>query len=227
MYQSRAKQGGVCILTHGAVVKRCNYEGCTRQAQKGGVCVTHGAVVNRCYHEGCTKYAVKGGVCITHGAIKLRKRCSHKGCSKHIVSGGVCITHDAVIKCCSHNKPKRVRVGVCITHGASQVRKRCRHKGCTQFVQKSGLCRKHYRLSLVSAQDQDVEDRNYSMTTGRVGVTASAAPQPALIPRPPSFLVGGGPPESVTVSIIIDKNDDFQLWCHTSVCSLIVIQLSS
>jgi hypothetical protein len=64
MYQSRAKQGGVCILTHGAVVKRCNYEGCTRQAQKGGVCVTHGAVENRCYHEGCTKYAVKGGVCL-------------------------------------------------------------------------------------------------------------------------------------------------------------------
>jgi hypothetical protein len=73
-------------------------------------------------------------------------------------------------------------------------------------------------LSLVSAQDQDVEDGNNSMTTGRGGVTASAAPQPALIPRPPSFLVRG-PPESVTVSIIIDNSGDFQLCCHTSASS--------
>lgn len=35
---------------------------------KGGVCVNHGAKLKRCSHEGCTKQVVKGGVCWTHGA---------------------------------------------------------------------------------------------------------------------------------------------------------------
>jgi hypothetical protein len=36
-----------------------------------------------------------------------------------------------------------------------------------------------------------------------------------LVPQLPPFLVG--PPESVTVSIIVENNDDFRQYCPTSV----------
>jgi hypothetical protein len=69
-------------------------------------------------------------------------------------------------------------------------------------------------MSLVAAQDQDVEEGYVSTTTGGGGVLGTA-PQPALPPQPPPFHVG--PPESVTVSIIIENNDEFQRYCPTSV----------
>jgi hypothetical protein len=70
-------------------------------------------------------------------------------------------------------------------------------------------------MSLVAAPDQDVEEGYVSTTTGREGVLG-AAPQPALAPQPPSFPVEG-PPESVTVSIIVENNDNFRGYCPTSV----------
>jgi hypothetical protein len=71
-------------------------------------------------------------------------------------------------------------------------------------------------MSLVAAPDQDVEEGYVSTTTGGGGVPASAAPQPALASHLPSFLVGD-PPESVTVSIIVENNDNFPRYCPTSV----------
>ena len=62
-------------------------------------------------------------------------------------------------------------------------------------------------MSLVSAQVQDKEEGCESTTTGGGGVLG-AAPQPALASHLPSFSVGG-PPESVTVSIIVENNDNF------------------
>jgi hypothetical protein len=70
-------------------------------------------------------------------------------------------------------------------------------------------------MSLVVAQDQDVEEGFESTTTGGGGVLG-AAPQPALIPQLPSFPVGG-PPESVTVSIIVENNENFRQYYPTSV----------
>jgi hypothetical protein len=151
---------------------------------------THGAVVKRCSHDGCTNQAKQGGVCITHGSVV--KRCSHKGCTKQAQKGGVCWIH-----------------------GASKLRKRCRHEGCTKCVQKGGLCTQHYRMSLVAAQDQVMEE-GYEVTTTGGGGFLVAAPQPALASHLPSFLVGD-PPESVTVSIIVENNDNFPRYCPTSV----------
>ena len=71
-------------------------------------------------------------------------------------------------------------------------------------------------MSLVSAQVQDVEEGYESTTTGGGGALDSAAPQPALVPQLPPFIVGG-PPESVTVSIIVENNDNFRQYCPTSV----------
>jgi hypothetical protein len=51
------------------------------------------------------------------------------------------------------------------------------------------------------------------MTTGVEGGALGAAPQPALVPQLPPFHVG--PPESVTVSIILDDIDDARRCCHT------------
>jgi hypothetical protein len=69
-------------------------------------------------------------------------------------------------------------------------------------------------MSLVAAPDQDVEEGYESTTTGGGGFLV-VAPQPALAPQPPSFPVG--PPESVTVSIIVENDDNFRQYCHTSV----------
>jgi hypothetical protein len=70
--------------------KRCSFEGCTKQAQKGGVCVTHGAMVKRCRFEGCTYQAVKGGVCVTHGAKRHVYICTFVGgCTNQAQKGGV------------------------------------------------------------------------------------------------------------------------------------------
>jgi hypothetical protein len=47
------------------------------------VCIKHGAQVKRCSSEGCTKYAKKGGVCMKHGATA--KRCSSEGCTNQVL----------------------------------------------------------------------------------------------------------------------------------------------
>lgn len=100
--------------------------------------------------------------------------------------------------------PQVQQGGACINHGA--MVKRCSHEGCTKYIKKGGLCTQHYRMSLVTAQDPDVEVGYEATTTGGGGIL-NAAPHPAVVPQLPPFLVG--PPESVTVSIIIDNNDEF------------------
>eukprot|EP00984_Skeletonema_dohrnii_P000271 scaffold86_cov98-Skeletonema_dohrnii-CCMP3373.AAC.8 len=78
-------------------VKRCNIEGCNRQAKQGGVCVKHGAKCgsSKCSHENCPKYAQRGGVCIEHGAVFVRKRCSVEGCENGVKKRGLCRRHGA------------------------------------------------------------------------------------------------------------------------------------
>jgi hypothetical protein len=117
--------------------KRCNHEGCTNQAVRGGVCVTHGAkrYVYICSFEECTNQALKGGVCITHGATK--KRCSFEGCTNKVVKGGVCITHGAKKKQCIFegcNKNARGKEGLCITHGANVPTKQLREESVSHMV---------------------------------------------------------------------------------------------
>ena len=68
-------------------------------------------------------------------------------------------------------------------------------------------------MSIVLAQVQDVEEGYEVTTTGGGGALASAAPQPALVPQLRPFLVRD-PPESVTVSIIIDNNDGASSKCR-------------
>lgn len=51
----------------------------------------HGAMKKRCSFEGCAKYIVKEEACIMHGATK--KRCSVVGCTNQVQNGGVCVTH--------------------------------------------------------------------------------------------------------------------------------------
>jgi hypothetical protein len=71
-------------------------------------------------------------------------------------------------------------------------------------------------MSLVAAPDQDVEEGYEATSTGGGGALDFAAPQPALVPQLRPFLVRG-PPESVTVSIIVENNDNFRRYCPTSV----------
>ena len=88
------------------------------------------------------------------------------------------------------NTNQAAKGGVCVTHGA--VVKRCSHEGCTYLAVKGGVCTQHYRMSLVDAQDQDVEEGCEATTTVGGGIL-NAAPQPALAPpQPPSFAVLGG-----------------------------------
>ena len=57
------------VLTMVQNKNAADFEGCTNQVVKGGgVCITHGAEMKRCCFEGCTKFAQKGGVCRSHGA---------------------------------------------------------------------------------------------------------------------------------------------------------------
>ena len=67
-------------------------------AQKGGVCGRHGAIARRCKYEGCNKQVQNGGLCIRHGAKKKRYECSYDGCTNQVVKGGVCISHGATRK---------------------------------------------------------------------------------------------------------------------------------
>jgi hypothetical protein len=123
--------------------RKCNAEGCTNRAVKGGVCVTHGAMIKRCSFDGCTNKSKTGGVCITHGSKK--KRCSFEGCTNQAINGGVCITHGATVKRCSFEgcANQAQKKGVCVTHGAKKTRKVCTHTGCTAYAQKGGMCRRH------------------------------------------------------------------------------------
>mmetsp|Transcript_431 Transcript_431/g.989 ORF Transcript_431/g.989 Transcript_431/m.989 type:complete len:142 (-) Transcript_431:701-1126(-) len=55
---------------------------CSNQV-KNRVCVRHGAKIKRCCSEGCTKRAQQGGVCITHDGAK-HKLCSSVGCTNRV-----------------------------------------------------------------------------------------------------------------------------------------------
>ena len=68
-----------------------------------------------------------------------------------------------------------------------------------QIVEKSWLCSRHGRGI-------------YESTTTGGGGVLGAAPQPSHLPTFPV----GGPPESVTLSIILDDNDDAGWCCLTS-----------
>ena len=69
------KKGRVCA-SHGAKVKRCSHEGCTKQSQNGGVCVRQGALVKRCSHEGCTNIIQKGEKFVSG----MARRCPSRAC---------------------------------------------------------------------------------------------------------------------------------------------------
>ena len=104
---------GVCV-THGAMVKQCSHENCSKNAQQGGVCVTHGAVVKQCSRPDCSNIVVQGRVCITHGArVKAKQNCSLKGCSRQSRVGGVCYHHHKkqivlTINSITHCKPNSI-----------------------------------------------------------------------------------------------------------------------
>eukprot|EP00986_Skeletonema_menzelii_P004450 scaffold1518_cov113-Skeletonema_menzelii.AAC.2 len=137
-------KGGVC-MRHGAKVKRCSSEGCTKYVVNGGVCFRHGAKTKRCSIDGCTNQAQNGGVCIRHGAkVKVYVYlCSKEGCTNHVINGGVCMRHGAKVKRCSSEGCTNIVVqgGVCMRHGAKV--KRCNYEGCTKYALKGGVCMKH------------------------------------------------------------------------------------
>ena len=78
---------------HGAKTKRCNTEGCTSEAKKGGDCIAHGAKVKLCNIKACANRAVKGGVCIAQGT--KTKQCNHEGCTNRALRRGFCCRHGA------------------------------------------------------------------------------------------------------------------------------------
>ena len=136
--------------------KKCDIEGCTNHAQKGGVCERHSAWVRvrgskkRCDIEGCTNYAVKKGVCKRHGAkVGPRKLCDIKGCTNTAKKGGVCKRHGAEVgpsKKCDIEGCTNIAQngGVCKRHGAKRgPRKKCDIEGCTNIAQKGGFCNRH------------------------------------------------------------------------------------
>ena len=71
-------------MRHGANVRRCSSEGCTKFSRSGRVCMRHGAKVKfkRCSNEGCTNNVKKGGVCWRHCAKVNGKHSSSNGCTK-------------------------------------------------------------------------------------------------------------------------------------------------
>jgi len=135
-------RGGVC-KRHGAVAKKCTYEGCTNYSLKGGVCQRHGAVVKKCTHEGCTNYSLKGGVCQRHGAVAKKR--TYEGCTNLSRNDGVCKRHGAKSKKCNHTGCTRVsqRGGVCYRHGAKRKKcfskpNNCTYEGCSNISGYSG-----------------------------------------------------------------------------------------
>jgi hypothetical protein len=93
------RKGGFC-LTHaqekGVSVerKKCQEDGCDKQAYKKGFCCAHARVngfykpgdSGMCKEEGCDKFSQKQGYCKTHGRIngvdlQARKRCEYVFCS--------------------------------------------------------------------------------------------------------------------------------------------------
>jgi hypothetical protein len=97
----------VCIR-HGATQqrKRCSFEGCCKQAQRGGLCIRHGAQSFCSEVIGCATSAQEGELCTspeTNIATKDRryKKCSWEDCDKLAQKGGVCYSHGATAKKCS------------------------------------------------------------------------------------------------------------------------------
>lgn len=141
-------EGGVCV-THGAMKKRCSFEGCTKYVVKEGVCITHGTKIKSCSSKGCTNGVAKVGVCCMHGSksintnnistIQSINRLITKKRRNLIVGYGSLvafqgITWSEVMRCsferCSNGVVKK---GVCSTHGATRKR----------YPQKGGVCITH------------------------------------------------------------------------------------
>ena len=115
----------MCIR-HGATQQRkiCSFEGCCKQAQKGGLCVRHGAqifcseVIGGATQEGelCTSPEKN----IAAKESSRYKECSREDCDKLAQKGGVCYSHGATATKCSSegctNNAKRL--GLCKRHGA-------------------------------------------------------------------------------------------------------------
>lgn len=86
-------------------LRKCSYEGCTNQVQKGGVCSSH----KTCSHEGC-KVLVSvdspGGLCWRHGGKSYNYvPCNYEGCKKWGgQKGGLCIYHREKLKRAKRNQ---------------------------------------------------------------------------------------------------------------------------
>lgn len=172
--QFAGKIQGVRLAVEKKPIRRCNVEGCTKYARKGGICVSHGAKVKviRCKVQGCGKYAVRQGVCKAHGA-KV-KRCSVEGCTKGSVRGGVCISHGATIKTCRVTGCNKVakRGGVCISHG-SEV-KRCSVAGCRKMDVADGMCAGHgEKMKRCTVAGCDKTSKTRGMCTAHAQVTVT------------------------------------------------------
>jgi len=116
------------------------------------------------------------------------------------------IAHGAVVNHCKHEGYTRQaikREEFCVTHGAIKLRKKCNHKGCTINTSKKVDCVRNIDVSCCRSRSRCGRGIYESTTTGGGGVLG-AAPRPSHLPTFPV----GGPPESVTLSIILDDNDD-------------------
>ena len=73
---------------------RCRHsDGCSNLAINNGVCQRHGAILKRCNVEGCNSVAKrKGGLCERHAGKKV---CNFEGCTSHAINNGVCVKHGA------------------------------------------------------------------------------------------------------------------------------------
>lgn len=80
---------------------KCIEPGCSNIAKKvGGVCLKHGAIVKKCEVDGCENYSKKGGVCVKHGAETLK--CTHSGCEYVRKKDGLCAAHHPSDRKCTN-----------------------------------------------------------------------------------------------------------------------------
>ena len=124
------------------MVKRCRFEGCTKQAQDNtNFCKAHGGGP-RCQHDGCTKSAASpSDFCANHGG---GSRCQFEGCTKSAQgSSDFCKAHGGGRRCqfegCT--KSAQGKSNLCITHGGGP---RCQFIGCTKSARSpSDFCIVH------------------------------------------------------------------------------------
>ena len=63
--------------------KKCEHEGCTNVAVRGGRCKSHGAASKRCEIQDCQKVAVISGVCRRHARTKTEEAVAFQQKPKH------------------------------------------------------------------------------------------------------------------------------------------------